>query len=213
MKQVQHRPRPPEDKVKKVLEQIKADGPKLDQILMNKLTPASLQLGLTPAVTMKFTATQCSEWYEMARALCDAGEFQKALPICAHLSALDLLHPGYAFLAGTCFQRTGKHEEAMLMFQSSVLLHNAPITLFRIGECLHALGRNFEALGVLRKSLQLAHAQKDAGTTAKMAQERIDLILTMAKRFATKPKSPSATTRVPATQPAAVKVNTVKQRS
>ena len=155
----QHRSKPPGIKLQKVLEQIKVDAPKLDQIL-SSTSPVALQLGVTPAVAMKFTVTQCSEWYEMARALCDAGEFQKALPICAHLSALDLLHPGYAFLAGTCFQRTGKHEEAMLMFQSSVLLHNAPITLFRIGECLHALGRNFEALGVLRKSAAAAVATK-----------------------------------------------------
>ena len=87
------------------------------------------------------TAEQLEAVYDTACRLCDEENFHFASALALHLAPYRPTEPRFSFLAGTCLQRQGMPSSAARFFCSALVCggdHSA--SLFRLGECMLALG-------------------------------------------------------------------------
>lgn len=87
------------------------------------------------------TNEQLESVYTTASGLCDEGNFQFAAALALHLFTYKPGDPRFGFMAGTCMQRLGMHANAAKFFCHALVTGgDHPASLFRLGECLLALG-------------------------------------------------------------------------
>jgi len=82
--------------------------------------------------------------YHLACEMCDEGRFQDAMPVALALVGHEPADSQFCFLAGTCLQRCGRFAEAAWMY-GIASLEGEPVSLYRMGECLAAHGKEDKA--------------------------------------------------------------------
>ena len=114
--------------------------------------------------------------FTLAARLCDEGEFQHALPIAMHLSAYHGSDPRHSFVAATCLQRLGLHEDALEMYQLCMAAAGAPQAgaMYRAGECLLAMGEEEHAMQAFEEAFDLGRAGSEYADIQDMASQRIE---------------------------------------
>ena len=84
-----------------------------------------IEQGVSPGEVRGITQKEYEALYGIACELCDAGDFQSALPIALQLVFHHGRDPRFSFLAGTCLQRLGVHANASQLFAHALLLDDA----------------------------------------------------------------------------------------
>jgi len=91
--------------------------------------------------------------YATAVELCDAERFRDALPIAVSLAAHEPRDARFLFIAASCMQRLDLLKPAAAMFALCALSGDNPPAIYRMGECLVAMGEIEPA----REALDSAH--------------------------------------------------------
>lgn len=95
----------------------------------------------TGACATEPTNEQLEAVYETTARLCDEGNFKFAAGLALHLVTYKPTDPRFAFIAATCMQRLGSPASAAKFYCYALVTGgDHPATLFRLGECLLALG-------------------------------------------------------------------------
>jgi tetratricopeptide (TPR) repeat protein len=120
------------------------------------------------------SAQQLESVYETACGLCDEDNFRFAAGIALHLATYRPEDPRFTFLAGTCMQRLGVHADAAKFFCFSLISggDNAA-ALYRLGECLLAVGDRASAEKALDAAFEAARGDEDAAPLQDMARDLI----------------------------------------
>jgi tetratricopeptide (TPR) repeat protein len=108
------------------------------------------------------TPEQAEAVYQTACRLCDEGNFRFATALALHLVAFNSGDPRFNFMAGTCMQRLGLPGDAGRFF-CMTLIHGGdnPAALYRLGECLLALGDKENAGKALEAAIDVAREVKE----------------------------------------------------
>ena len=137
------------------------------------MASADLDRGLTLAESRHIPAEQLDALYASAWALCEDGQFDKALPVVLLLASHAAPDARHLFLAATCFQRTHKPAQAAQMYVQCLLMdaqHYA--AMFRLGECLQAMGDNEKAMGLFDAVIGITPSDTQYDSLRHMAQQR-----------------------------------------
>lgn len=111
--------------------------------------------GVTPGEARGVTKDEFNALYKIARELCDSGNFADALPIGLQLVLNDARDARYAFLAGSCLQRMDMPKEAGSLFGVAITMDPGHVAaMYRLGECLQAVGSNAEAAQILEACIE-----------------------------------------------------------
>ncbi len=103
------------------------------------------------------TDEELEAFYVTACGLCDEGSFRFASAVALHIVAHKPCEPRYTFLAGTCMQRMEMPSSAAQFFCSALFNGgDHPASLFRLGECLLALGDTVNADRAFDAALDVA---------------------------------------------------------
>ena len=112
----------------------------------------------------KPTPEQLEGVFETVCRLCDEGNFSFAAPVALHLVATWPADPRFSFAAGTCLQRLGLYPNAAQLFAFTLVVGNtSPATLYRLGECLLAIGDTANASTALEAAFDLSRGQGSEG--------------------------------------------------
>lgn len=125
------------------------------------------------------SADQLEAVYGVACRLCDEENFQFASALALHLATYRPREPRFTFLAGTCMQRLNAPASAARFF-CFALIHGGdhPAALYRLGECLLAIGDTVNADRAFDAALDVARDVKGAEDLQSASQRMMDLIKT-----------------------------------
>jgi len=117
--------------------------------------------------------------YQTACRLCDEGNFRFATALALHLATYCPKEPRFNLIAGTCMQHLGAHANAS-KFYCFALINGGdnPAVLFRLGECLLALGDKANAEKALDAAFEVAR-EVEGATPLQLAVQ--DLLGSLAK--------------------------------
>jgi tetratricopeptide (TPR) repeat protein len=101
--------------------------------------------------------------YQTACRLCDEGNFRFATALALHLATYCPKEPRFNLIAGTCMQQLKAHANAS-RFYCFALINGGdnPAVLFRLGECLLALGDKANAEKALDAAFEVAREVEGA---------------------------------------------------
>jgi predicted Zn-dependent protease len=137
------------------------------------------------------TAGQLEDVYSTACRLCDAGNFRFAAPLALHLVTYQPTDPRFSFLAGTCLQRLGIYSNAAQMFCFTLVnCGEDAATVYRLGECLLALGDKESAGKALEIAFDLSRNSYDAGELQSLSEVLINTVKGGATRPAAQEQQP-----------------------
>ncbi len=123
------------------------------------------------------TPQQLEAVYDTACRLCDEDNFRFASALALHLAAYKPGDPRFTFLAGTCMQRLGMPSSAARFFCFSLVNGgDHPAALFRLGECLLAVGDTENADRAFDVALDVARDVEGAEELQREAQRLMDSI-------------------------------------
>ena len=125
------------------------------------------------------TAEQLEVVYETACRLCDEDNFRFATALALHLATYCPKEPRFSLLAGSCMQQLGAYANAS-KFYCFALINGGdnPAVLFRLGECLLALGDKANAEKALDAAFEVARELENATPLQSAVQ---DLLGSLAK--------------------------------
>jgi predicted Zn-dependent protease len=117
------------------------------------------------------TAGQLQDVYDTACRLCDADNFRFAAPLALHLVTYQPTDPRFSFLAGTCLQRLGIFSNAAQMFCFTLVnCGEDAATVYRLGECLLALGDKESAASALEIAFDLSRNSHDSSELQSLSE-------------------------------------------
>lgn len=123
------------------------------------------------------TTQQLDAVYDTACRLCDEENYRFASALALHLVTYKPGEPRFSFLAGTCMQRQGMPSSAARFFCAALVSggdHSA--SLFRLGECMLALGDLANADRALDAAMDVARGVQGAEELQQEAQRLMDSI-------------------------------------
>jgi len=123
------------------------------------------------------TTEQLEAVYDTACRLCDEDNFRFASALALHLATYKPGDPRFTFLAGTCLQRQGMPSTAARFFCSALVCggdHSA--SLFRLGECMLAVGDTASADRAFEAALDVSRNSDGAVELQLEAQRLMDSI-------------------------------------
>lgn len=167
----------PDPEVASLVEQCAASLARTGEGLVDWVRAAGA--GQAPAALTAHLPCEAGRLVAVATRLCDEGAFDQAL-----LPALVLItrHPGnaaFAFLAGSCLQRTGQAAAALMMFGLAGLHGGeayAALAAFRSGECLAALERAADAIVVFEAAVEAARQDPALAELQRLAREKAEAL-------------------------------------
>ena len=113
--------------------------------------------------------------YQVACKLCNEDQFKHALPLALQLVAHQPRDSRFAFLCGSCLQRTGKEPDAALFYAICLELDSGhAAAAYRLGECLEAMCYTREAMEAYARAVDICRGQFYYAALQDMAQARID---------------------------------------
>lgn len=144
---------------------------------MQAANPHELHAAFSPAPGSDPTAEQLEAVYATATGLCDEGNYRFAVALALHLTTYRPREPRFSFLAGTCMQQLGAHSNAARFF-CFALIHGGdnPAVLYRLGECLLALGDKDNAEKALEAALDVAREVDGSHRVQSVSQDLIAAI-------------------------------------
>ena len=148
-----------EDMLDEILGALRVDG--ADAPAMLETIQKAAEAGIPLAQAKGLESQDLDALHDVVLALCDEGRWEKAVPIALQLAVHMPQEPRYSFTAGTCLQRLGRMREAAGLFGLSLLCEEMPVTLFRLGECLSALGEREQARRVFEETVERCRGQDD----------------------------------------------------
>jgi hypothetical protein len=120
------------------------------------------------------TPEQLESVYETASRLCDEGNFRFAAGLALHVATYKPGEPRYTFIAGTCMQRLGAPSNAARYFCLTLVNGgDNPGVLYRLGECLLAVGDNANAERALEAALDVSRHVEDMREVQDLTQALI----------------------------------------
>jgi len=123
------------------------------------------------------TLDQLEAVYATARGLCDQGNYRFASALALHLATHKPGEPRFSFLAGVCMQQLNAPSTAVRFFCFALMNGgDHPAALFRLGECLLALGDAASADRAFDAALDVARDVEGAEDLQYAAQRLMDTI-------------------------------------
>lgn len=123
------------------------------------------------------TPEQLEAVYDTACKLCDEDNFQFAAALALHLFTYKPSEPRFGFLAGSCMQRLGLNGSAVKFFCFALVAGgDHPAALFRLGECLLALGDKDNAERAFDASLDVSRGDPEAQEIQAQANDLVHLL-------------------------------------
>lgn len=121
------------------------------------------------------TPEQLHVVYATTRRLCEEGNFRFATALALHLAAYCPTEPRFSFIAGTCLHHLGAHANAVKFYCIALAQGgDNPAALYRLGECLLALGDTANAERALDVAFEIARDIEGAAPLQTMAQTLLD---------------------------------------
>lgn len=134
-----------------------------------------LEKGATLGSLRDISDEQHQTLYQVACKLCDEDQFQHALPLALQLVAHQPHDSRFAFLCGSCLQRTGNEPDAALFYAICLELDSAhAAAAYRLGECLEWMGYAREAMEAYARAIDICRGQFRYAGLQDIAQARID---------------------------------------
>jgi len=123
------------------------------------------------------TTEQLEVVYGAARRLCNDDNYRFAAALALHLATYRPKEPRYTFMAGICLQHVGAFANAA-KFYCLALGHGGdnPAALYRLGECLLALGDKVNAEKALDAAFEASREVEGAAPLQAIAQDLLDSI-------------------------------------
>jgi tetratricopeptide (TPR) repeat protein len=139
---------------------------------------------LDPKASRLPTDEQIEGVYAIACGLCDEGNFNFAAPIALHLSTFQPTNARFSFLAATCLQRLGLFANAAQLYGFTLINGgDDAATLYRLGECLLALGDNENAAQALEAAFDLSREAPDGAQLQAMSEQMIQAARAGSRQF------------------------------
>lgn len=166
----------PDPEVASLIEQCAASLAHTHEHLRDWLRMAAS--GQAPAALPGHLPCDARRLQAVATRLCDEGAFDQALPPALVLVTRHPGHAAFAFLAGTCLQRTGQPAAALAMFGMAGLSgpDHAALAAFRSGECLAAMGRVREAIPVFDAAVEACRQDPALAELQQLAQGKAETL-------------------------------------
>jgi len=117
--------------------------------------------GLTLTDLCSVPPQEQEAFFEIACQLCDADYFQHAAVIALQLVVHQPNDCRFAFLAGSCMQRLGFFHTGGRFYQQTFSLRKVPVAMYRLGECLAALGEKEEALKAFNTTFDMCRGREE----------------------------------------------------
>lgn len=134
---------------------------------------ASLAQGTTLAKCMMTDPGHLRRCHQLARSLCNRGDFLLALPLAMVCACYAADKPEYSFLTGACLQRLGQPAAAAHFYRTALQLNEADAaSAYRLGECLEATGLRDDARHLYQWAVDLARGNFALRRLQEMAGER-----------------------------------------
>lgn len=135
----------------------------------------SLAQNRTLADCQMIKADQIAHCRQLARMLCDRGDFLLALPVALYCACFAHDQPDHSFLAGACLQRLGQPVAATHFYRIALQLNEADAaSAYRLGECLEATGSRAEAIHLYQWVVELARERFALRRLQDMACAKLD---------------------------------------
>lgn len=148
---------------------------------LTRARPGELERAFTPdgrsSQSDEPTPDQLEAVYKTACGLCDEGNYRFASALALHLATHKPGEPRFSFLAGTCMQQLNAPSTAIRFFCFALVNGgDHPAALFRLGECLLALGDTANADRAFDAALDVARDVEGAEELQYAAQRLMDTI-------------------------------------
>ena len=116
------------------------------------------------------------EAYAAAYQLLMSGRVGLGMPVAIWLASVKPCEARFHFIAASCLQQLGEHEMAARFYaQSLIMAGDDAASIFRLAECLWALGEKSEARKLFDTVVDLGRADSSLLELQKAAQHRLTL--------------------------------------
>lgn len=147
----------PAQQVAAIVQDMRAGLATLDQFM--EVARPALDAGISLAQLRGVTPADCQALFEVAGQLCDAGDFDDALPITLQLAVHQPGDSRFSYLAGICLYQAGKYREAATMLGLSVVTQPQPGTLYCLGQCHFSLRETDKAIEAFETAYELCRGE------------------------------------------------------
>jgi len=138
---------------------------------------AASSLGLVAAAQPVLEPQVKSALGAQMQALMEAGDYAAALEPCWLLAYDDPWNRDHALDFALCLQHLGELESACRFYSLALLLDATdPYCLYRIGECLDALGEREQARAAYQAAVEWSREDAADAPVGAQAQERLDAL-------------------------------------
>ena len=135
---------------------------------------AELAQGRSLAACLMLDPSHLARCHQLARSLCDRGDFLLALPLAMFCACYESDKPDHSFLTGACLQRLGQPAAAAQFYRTALQLNEADAaSAYRLGECLEATGQCEDAGHLYQWTVDLARGNFALRRLQDMASERL----------------------------------------
>lgn len=135
---------------------------------------AALAQGKTLASCLQTEPGHLVHCHQLARSLCDRGDFLLALPLAMFCACYEADQPDHSFLTGACLQRLGQPVAAAQFYRTALQLNETDAaSAYRLGECLEAAGHREDARHLYQWTVDLARGKFALQRLQDMAGERL----------------------------------------
>lgn len=161
-----------------ILSLVQSCGALINQAHSGELAKA-FEAPRAPGQPAEPTVEQLEAVYQTACKLCDEDNFQFAAALALHLFTYKPGDPRFGFLAGSCMQRLGLHASAVKFFCFALVSGgDHPAALFRLGECLLALGDKENAELAFDAALDVSRGDDESHDIQVQANHLVHLMST-----------------------------------
>lgn len=135
---------------------------------------AELAQDRTLAACLAISTGHIADCRQLARGLCDSGDFLLALPLAMVCAAYAPDEAEHGFLAGSCLQRLGDAAAAAHFYRVALQLDMSDAaSAYRLGECLEAIGQHDEAFHLYQWAIELGRGNFALRNLQDMASRRL----------------------------------------
>ena len=164
----------PEPRVLEVIQEVDGWLRKLQEQL--DANAAALRNGEMLAELYDISVSTIEEVYTVAYQLLVTKRFALGLPAAIWLASVKPCEARFHFIAASCLQQLGEHEMAARFYaQSLIMAGDDAASIFRLAECLWALGEKSEARKLFDTVVDLGRADSSLLELQKASQHRLTL--------------------------------------
>lgn len=141
---------------------------------------AELAQNRTLATCLNICPAHIASCRQLARELCDSGDFRLALPLAMAYASYAPDEAEHSFLAGACLQRLGDAASAAHFYRVALQLDMSDAaSAYRLGECLETVGQHDEAVHLYQWAIDLGRGNFSLRNLQDMASLRLNRLEAM----------------------------------